>query len=63
MSRSKQSVMRLVCVGVSFLALSGLPAFAADEEPSDPSEKGSAGQVLLGSIASIDGESYLIRNE
>ena len=66
MSRSKQSVLRvlqLVCVGVSLLALSGLPVYAADEEPSDPSEKGSAGQVLLGSIASIDGENYLIRNE
>jgi hypothetical protein len=63
MSRSKMSVLRLVCVGVSLLALSGIPAFAADEEPSDPSEKAGLGQLLLGSIISIEGENYQIQNE
>lgn len=62
MSRSKMSVLRLVCVGVSLLILSGVPAFAA-EEPSDPSEKAGLGQLLLGSITSIDGENYQIQNE
>jgi|GEM_PF-3459964 len=62
MSRSKMSVLRLVCVGVSLLVLSGVAAFAA-EETSDPSETGTMGQVLLGAIASIDGENYQIRNE
>ncbi|MDH5564281.1 MAG: hypothetical protein OEY91_11755 [Nitrospirota bacterium] len=62
MSRSKMSVLGLVCAGVSLLALSGVPAFAA-EEPSDPSEIGTMGQVLLGAITSIDGENYQIRDE
>lgn len=62
MSRSKMSVLRLVCVGVSLLALSGVPAFA-DEEKSDPSEKAGLGQLLLGSIISIEGENYQIRDE
>jgi len=63
MSRSKMSVLRLVCVVVSLLALSGVPVFAADDEPSDPSEKAGLGQLLLGSIISIEGENYQIRNE
>lgn len=63
MARSKMSVLRLVCVGVSLLALSGIPAFAADEEPNDPSEKPALGQLLLGSIISIEGENYEIQNE
>jgi len=63
MSRSKMSVLRLVCVGISLFAFSGVTAFAADEESSDPSEKGPMGQVVLGSIIAIEGESYQIRNE
>ena len=62
MFRSKMRVFRLACVGVSLIALSGVSAFAA-EEPSDPSETGTMGQVLLGAIAAIDGENYQIRNE
>ena len=44
------------------LALSGVPAFA-DGEGSSPDEHGTAGQVLLGSIAGIEGEQYVIRDE
>ena len=57
------SVLRFMCLAVLLVALSGVPAFATDEEPSDPSETGTMGQVLLGAIASIDGENYQIRNE
>lgn len=63
MSRLKMSVLGLVCVGVSLLVLSGIPAFAAEEEASDPSEKQALGQLLLGSIISIEGENYEIQNE
>ena len=62
MSITKMGILRLACVAVSLLALSGVSAFAA-EESSDPSETGTMGQVLLGAIASIDGENYQIRNE
>ncbi len=63
MSRSKKNVLRLVCVGVSLVALMGIPAFAADEEASDPNEKGTMGSLLLGSVISIEGDQYIIRDE
>ena len=62
MSRLTMRGLRLTCVSVALLALSGVPAFA-DGEGSSPDEQGTMGQVLLGSIASIDGEQYAIRNE
>ncbi len=62
MSRSTRSVLGLVCASVAVLAFSGVPAFA-DGEGSSPDEHGTMGQVLLGSIESIDGEQYAIREE